>query len=63
VVCMVLATDNASARFIYPVSGLKYPAPSMTALAAVAELTVMEGRLSASFAALIFQRHLQRTRD
>ena len=31
-----------------PVSGLKYPEPSITALPAAAELTTIEARLSAS---------------
>src|SRR5690625_903408 len=48
VVCIRSATLSASARFIYPRKGLKYPAPSMTALAAAAELSSSDGNDSAS---------------
>jgi hypothetical protein len=47
-VCKLLETLKASAKFIKPFKGLKYPAPNMTALAAAAELTSKLGRVSAS---------------
>jgi len=43
------ATDRASAFFMKPLRGLKYPPPSITALAAAAEQPTTEGRPAASF--------------
>ncbi len=40
---MCSATDRVSARFMKPVRGLKYPAPSMAALAAAADVSSREG--------------------
>jgi hypothetical protein len=48
VVFMFFATDSESLRVMKPVSGLKYPHPSMTALAAAWEETCSLGRPSAS---------------
>jgi hypothetical protein len=48
VVSIFSETASESARFMNPVSGLKYPDPIITALAAACEQTTMEGRPSAS---------------
>jgi hypothetical protein len=44
VVCILFAQLNASALFIKPDRGLKYPLPIITAFAAAAEQTIIEGK-------------------